>query len=97
MHGEQYRISLDLPPMAALFFKIKNKRTPPSQLEKLTEETAEKAPEKQTEDTKKPDAVTKGATGKQKSAPAKNHAKTAADGDDHMKITAQKVGTGGNI
>ena len=51
----------------------------------------------QTEDTKKPDAVTKGATGKQKSAPAKNHAKTAADGDDHMKITAQKVGTGGNI
>ena len=32
MHGEQFRITLDLPPMSAMFFKIKNKRTPPSQL-----------------------------------------------------------------
>ena len=32
MHGEQFRISIDLPPMAALFFRIKNKRTPPGQL-----------------------------------------------------------------
>lgn len=32
MHGEQFRVTLDLPPMAVMFFKIKNKRTPPSQL-----------------------------------------------------------------
>ena len=32
MHGEQFRISIDLPPMAALFFRIKNRRTPPDQL-----------------------------------------------------------------
>ena len=32
MHGEQFRISIDLPPMAALFFRIKNRRTPPGQL-----------------------------------------------------------------
>ena len=48
MHGEQFRITLDLPPMAVLFFKIKNKRTPPSQLpaEEAIPETIqpEKAP-----------------------------------------------------
>ena len=32
MHNEQYRIALDLPPMSVLYFEIKNKRTPPSEL-----------------------------------------------------------------
>lgn len=40
MHNEQYRISLDLPPMSVLFFEIKNKRTPPSEKNKEAEETA---------------------------------------------------------
>ena len=40
MHQEQYRITLDLPPMSAMFFKIENKRTPPSL---LRAEEAEKA------------------------------------------------------
>ena len=43
MHGEQFRITIDVPPMAAMFFTIKNKRTPPSQLpaEEIPEETAQ--------------------------------------------------------
>ncbi len=32
LHGEQYSITLNLPPMSALYFTIKNKRKPPSQL-----------------------------------------------------------------
>ncbi len=32
MHNEQYRISLDLPPMSVMFFEIKNKRTAPSEI-----------------------------------------------------------------
>lgn len=43
MHNEQYRISVDLPPMSVMFFEIKNKRTPPSELAKDTGKTAENA------------------------------------------------------
>ncbi len=39
MHGEQYRVTLDLPPMSVLYFEIRNKRTPPSRLK--AEEAAE--------------------------------------------------------
>ncbi len=42
MHGEQYRVTLDLPPMAVLYFEIRNKRTPPSQIDTETE-TSESA------------------------------------------------------
>jgi len=37
MHGEQFKITLDLPPMSVMYFEIKNKRKTPS------EEAAEKA------------------------------------------------------
>ncbi len=46
MHNEQYRISVDLPPMSVLFFEIKNKRTPPSELAKEeAEKPADEKPE----------------------------------------------------
>ena len=47
MHGEQYRISMNLPPMSVLYFEIKNRRTPPSMLEDkdiVAAQTAENAP-----------------------------------------------------
>ena len=130
MHGEQFRITLDLPPMSAMFFKIKNKRTPPSQLPDSAQEP-ETAPvevpaeasvpvtlpllnEERPVDIsgevqevpvkvsapEKPAEITRNAIGKQKAAPSKpgaETARTAEDGDNHTKITAHKVGTGGNI
>ena len=48
----------------------------------------------------KPAEITRNAIGKQKAAPSKpgaETARTAEDGDNHTKITAHKVGTGGNI
>ena len=118
MHGEQFRITLDLPPMSAMFFKIKNKRTPPSQLPEsaqaevpaeaavpvtlplLNEERpVVDAPEERSAP-EKPAEITRNAIGKQKAAPSKpgaETARTAEDGDHHTKITAHKVGTGGNI
>ena len=135
MHGEQFRITLDLPPMAVLFFKIKNKRTPPSQLpaEEAIPETIqpEKAPAeaavpvvlpllneerpvadipesltrsaKSAESVRSADPADKAleAPVNKKSAEApEESAKTAnpaKKGDNPNKITAQKVGTGGNI
>ena len=135
MHGEQFRITLDLPPMAVLFFKIKNKRTPPSQLpaEEAIPETIqpEKAPAeaavpvvlpllneerpvadipesltrsaKPAESVRSADPADKAleAPVNKKSAEAPDEsAKTAnpaKKGDNPNKITAQKVGTGGNI
>ena len=135
MHGEQFRITLDLPPMAVLFFKIKNKRTPPSQLpaEEAIPETIqpEKAPAeaavpvvlpllneerpvadipesltrsaKPAESVRSADPADKAleAPVNKKSAEApEESAKTAnpaKKGDNPNKITAQKVGTGGNI
>lgn len=135
MHGEQFRITLDLPPMAVLFFKIKNKRTPPSQLpaEEAIPETIqpEKAPDeaavsvvlpllneerpvadipesltrsaKPAESVRSADPADKAleAPVNKKSAEAPDEsAKTAnpaKKGDNPNKITAQNVGTGGNI
>ena len=128
MHGEQFRITLDLPPMAVMFFKIKNKRTPPSQLtaaeEILTaqeEVPAEEAvpvvlpllseerpvvdiPESPAESAK-PAEVVKSAVPADEvpEAPVKEAEKSkktanpAKKGDNPNKITAHKVGTGGNI
>ncbi len=135
MHGEQFRITLDLPPMAVLFFKIKNKRTPPSQLpaeeaipeaiqpEKAPDEAAVPVvlpllneerpvadiPESLTRSAKPAESVRSAdpadkaleAPVNEKSAEAPDEsAKTAnpaKKGDNPNKITAQKVGTGGNI
>ena len=117
MHGEQYRITLDLPPMSVMFFKIKNMRTPPSKLlaekEAADAEKAAKAvkaekvekpvkPEKE-EKTVKAEAPAKkpetpAAPEKKSEAAAKTDKAGHADkGDNSKKITAQKVGTGGNI
>lgn len=43
MHNEQYRISIDLPPMSVMFFEIKNKRTAPSELAEETGKSVEEA------------------------------------------------------
>ena len=43
MHNEQYRISIDLPPMSVMFFEIKNKRTAPSELAEETGKSGEEA------------------------------------------------------
>ncbi len=51
MHGEEYRISIDLPPMAVLYFEIKNKRTPPSELPQESAEV-QQVPEQPAADVK---------------------------------------------
>ena len=51
LHGEAYRITLDLPPMSVIYFEVKNKRKPPSEIKaekaaaeaKAAEEKAAKA------------------------------------------------------
>ena len=47
MHNEQFRVSIDLPPMSVMFFEIKNKRSAPSE---TAEETAETAEDKKAEE-----------------------------------------------
>ncbi|MGN0649436.1 MAG: 1,4-alpha-glucan branching protein GlgB [Oscillospiraceae bacterium] len=63
MHGEQYRIAIDLPPMSVLYFEIKNKRTPPSMLEDKDIETvkpAEEATEEEVTESKEADSAENG-------------------------------------
>ena len=125
MHGEQFRITLDLPPMAVMFFKIKDKRTPPSQLtaaEEVPETVQEEVPAEEAvpvalpllnEDRPVADVPEGKPADKAQEAPvipAKPAEKTpettekpektanpAKKGDNPNKITAHKVGTGGNI
>ena len=66
MHGEQYRIAIDLPPMSVLYFEIKNKRTPPSMTEdkdiadEVASAEAETAVEEAPKSEKKAKSATKG-------------------------------------
>ncbi|MDE6031089.1 MAG: 1,4-alpha-glucan branching protein GlgB [Oscillospiraceae bacterium] len=54
MHNEQYRISVDLPPMSVLFFEIKNKRPAPSELAKESAEAPDAEKPEKPEKSEKP-------------------------------------------
>ena len=93
MHGEEYRISIDLPPMAVLYFEIKNKRTPPSKQESAEVQQTEQPAEVKAEPaevSEVPAEAPKPEEKQEAKAPAEAEEKPAAPAPEKAEKPAEK-------